>query len=117
MEVKEVYSNVGALSIGTLKKMNIPFKGSEAGLASVFNTPTGDDALEILSDYEMRAYGWCYSVDGVAPEIYPDEVPLTDKTKVVTWHFGFARYYKGEWVTQCTPAYSVRPDFLCSKAR
>lgn len=115
VDVSKNFKNIGELTVKTLTKMNVPFIGSEEGLASIFNTPIGDGALEILSDHEMRAYGWCYSVDGVAPEIYPHEVPVTHKTKTITWHYGFARYYKGEWVTQCTPAYSVKPDFLCPK--
>jgi hypothetical protein len=111
--VEEDYRNVGELTIETLKKFNIPFQGTERGLASAFETPTGSDALEVISEEELRAYGWCFSVDGVAPEVYPHEVLLTAETKSVVWHFGFARYYQGKWVTQCTPASTVRPDFLC----
>jgi hypothetical protein len=112
-EVTEAYRNVGELTVATLAKFDIPFEGSEEGLASVFGTPTGKDALEIVSDVELRAYGWCYSVDGVAPEVYPHEVPVTAETKAVVWHYGFARYYKGAWVTQCAPAHTVRPAALC----
>lgn len=112
-QVKEAYENVGQLTIETLKKFEIPHKGTYEGLASIFETPTGDGAVEVISDIEMRAYGWCFSVDGVAPEVYPHEVPITPNTKSVVWHFGYARYYKGQWVTQCTPAYKVKPDFLC----
>lgn len=115
VNVPEKFNNVGELTVKTLTKLSIAFIGSEQGIASVFGTPIGDESVEIISDYEMRAYGWCYSIDGFAPEVYPHEVPVTSATKVITWHFGFARYYKGEWVTQCTPSYSVKPEFLCSK--
>ena len=114
-EVKENYSNVGELTIATLTKLGIPFKGSPEGLSSAFNTPTGDDSLEILSDDEMRAYGWCFSVDGVSPEVYPHQVPVTSETKSIIWHYGFAHYYKGEWITQCTPAHTIKPAFICKK--
>ncbi len=114
-EVKENYSNVGELTIATLTKFGIPFKGSPEGLSSAFNTPTGDDSLEILSDDEMRAYGWCFSVDGVSPEVYPHQIPVTSETKSIVWHYGFAHYYKGEWITQCTPAYTIKPAFICKK--
>ncbi len=112
-EVTEAYRNVGELTVATLAKLGVPYEGSQEGLASAFNTPTGKGALEIVSNIEMRAYGWCYSVDGVAPEVYPHEIPITPETKSVVWHFGFARYYKGEWITQCTPAHTIRPAFLC----
>ncbi len=112
-EVTESYANVGELTVETLKKFSIPFKGSALGLASVFETPTGTDAIEVVSAEETRAYGWCYSVDGVSPEVYPHETAITAETKSVIWHFGFARFYRGQWVTQCTPAHTVKPTFLC----
>lgn len=111
--VNESYENVGQLTIETLKKFEIPHTGTYEGLASVFETPTGDASVEVISDVELRAYGWCYSVDGVAPEVYPHEVAITPETRSVVWHYGFARYYKGQWVTQCTPAWKVKPAFLC----
>lgn len=107
------FANVGELTVATLKKFNIPFLGTEQGLNSAFNTPVGMDAMEIISDEEMRAYGWCYSVDGFAPEVFPHEIPMTPEIREITWTFGFAHYYRGNWITQCTPAHTVRPAFLC----
>lgn len=112
-QVTEEYSNVGELTIETLKKFGIPFKGTYEGLNSAFETPVGKEAIEVISPDEMRAYGWCYSVDGEAPEVYPHEAFIGPETKSVVWHFGYARYFQGQWVTQCTPAYSVKPAFLC----
>ncbi|WPU63969.1 hypothetical protein [Peredibacter starrii] len=112
-EVTEDFPNVGELTIATLAKFNIPFKGSSEGLASAFETPTGAAAIEKISEVEYRAYGWCFSVDGEAPDLYPHQVQVTPLSKEITWTFGFARYYKGEWITQCTPAFTVKPAFLC----
>jgi hypothetical protein len=111
--VDEAHENVGQLTIETLKKFNIPFVGAYEGLASAFETPIGDAAVEVISAEEVRAYGWCFSVDGVAPELYPHQVPVNQTTKSVVWHFGYARFFRGQWVTQCTPAWKVRPVFLC----
>lgn len=112
-EVTEDFPNVGELTIATLTKFGIPFKGTTEGLASAFETPTGEAAIEKISEVEYRAYGWCFAVDGVAPDIYPHQALITPETKEITWTFGFARYYKGEWITQCTPAFKVKPAFLC----
>lgn len=112
-QVLDDFANVGELTVAILTQFDIPFKGTEEGINSIFNTPTGNDAIEIISDVEMRAYGWCYSVDGLSPEVYPHEIPVSSKTKSIVWHYGFARYYQGQWVTQCTPAYIVRPSSLC----
>ena len=111
--VKHDYENVGELTIGTLIKFDISFKGTEAGINSAFGTPTGLEALEVISDDEMKAYGWCYSVDGIAPEVYPNEVAISMKTKSIIWHFGYAHFLRGKWISQCTPAYKEKPKFLC----
>lgn len=113
IKIEKTFSNVGALTLAALNENKIPYQGTEEGLNSIFNTPTGLDAVEIISDIEMRSFGWCYSVDGVSPEIYPHEMPITKNTKTVIWHYGFAHFYNGEWRTQCTPSYSVRPRSLC----
>lgn len=112
-EVTEEFENVGELTIGTLGKFGIPHTGSAEGLSSAFETPVGQDAIEVVSPDEKRYYGWCFSVDGIAPEVYPHEERITAETKSVVWTFGFALFKNGEWVTQCTPAHTVNPDFLC----
>lgn len=113
IDVTEEYANVGELTVATLAKFNIPHQGTAEGLASAFETPVGDDAVEVVSSEEIRAYGWCFSVDGMSPEAYPHEIAITPDTKQITWHFGFARFFRGEWVTQCTPSHTVKPAFLC----
>jgi len=110
-EVTEEFANVGELTVATLAKWNVPFKGDAQGLASVFEI---SNLMENVSQTEIRAYGWCYSVDGEAPEVYPNEVLITPETKSVVWHYGFALFKDGQWITQCTPAYTVRPASLCT---
>lgn len=112
-QVSEEFHNVGELTVATLTKFGIPFTGSLEGLASAFETPTGKEALEVLSETEMRAYGWCFAVDGVAPDLYPHEVLLGPETQNITWTYGFAHFKDGQWISQCTPAYTVKPAKLC----
>jgi len=110
-EVTEEFANVGELTVATLAKWSVPFKGDAQGLASVFEI---GNLMENVSPTEIRAYGWCYSVDGEAPEVYPNEVLITPDTKSVVWHYGFALFKDGQWITQCTPGYTVRPASLCT---
>ena len=110
VEVSDEFTNVGELTVETLKKFSIPFKGSAEGLSSAFET---DQVTETVSSTEIRAHGWCFSVDGVSPESYPHEVAITPETKSVIWHYGFAQNVNGQWVSQCTPTWTVKPDFLC----
>jgi len=112
-EVTEDYLNVGELTISTLTKFGIPFSGTAENLQSAFLTPTGAEAVEVLSPHESRYYGWCFSVDGIASEFFPHESPITPETKSIVWTFGFAHLKDGEWVSQCTPAHQVKPKFLC----
>lgn len=106
-------ADVGALTIMTLRSRGIPFAGTERGLNSAFETPIGDGALEVISDTEMRSYGWCYQVDGLVPEVFPDDYLLDQGMRRITWFFGFAHYKHGQWVSQCEPAYNIKPKFLC----
>lgn len=107
------FATVGDLTVHFLNKNNIPFKGSERGILSVFNSPYGDDAVEVISDTELRAYGWCYFVNDMGPDVFADEYPLDASVKKIEWLFGFAHYKDGVWLTSCTPAFTVKPDFLC----
>jgi len=104
--------NVGSVTIDALNKAGAPYVGSEQGLNSAFKTPTGMEALEVISDREMRSYGWCFAVDGDVPEDYADAVSM-DGVKQVTWYFAFAHYLDGHWISQCEPAYKTKPAFLC----
>ena len=67
---------LGDLTIQVLEKNQIPFRGSREGIAAIFDSPTGDEAIEKVSEEEMRFYGWCVHVDGFEPGDMPDEVFL-----------------------------------------
>ena len=105
--------NVGDITMDLLRQYKIPFIGNARAIQSLFNTPIGDNALEVLSDNEMRAFGWCYSLDGVEPGSYPNQVLINSKDSHISWYFGFAHYFNGQWIAQCTKSFTVKPDFLC----
>lgn len=112
--VDEKFVNVGALTIAVLEKFQAPHIGNEIGLHTAFNTPIGLDALEVISDEEMNSYGWCYEVDGVLPESFPVEYKITPHIKKISWFFGHARYFRGEWTDQCLKSFKNPPAFLCA---
>jgi hypothetical protein len=110
----ENYSNL-SVGLATMKYLNqhsIPYKGSESGIASILGTPTGDDSIEVINDHEMRAYGWCFEVDGVQPDLMPDQVILLGPEHL-KWFYAFSYYDSGKWITYCEPAYTVKPKSLC----
>jgi hypothetical protein len=105
-------STVGKVTIDALDKNKIPYLGSHEGINSIYDTPVGIDAYEILNDEDMNAYGWCYSVNGVSPELYPHEVSVKAGDKIVWW-FGYAQYVNGQWLTQCLPSYLRKAPQFC----
>lgn len=105
-------TNVGDLTVEVLTKNKIPYIGGSQGIRSIYETPTDLRSLEIISDIEMRAYGWCYEVDGKITEVYPNDASLSG-VKRVRWFYGFAHFLEGEWVSQCEEAWRVSPKFLC----
>lgn len=104
--------SVGRATIEILERNSIPFQGSEEGINSIFNTPVGSAAIEIINAREMRAYGWCYELDGIRPELMPDQVRLTG-VELLRWFYAFSHYKNGDWVSYCEPAHIVRPTSLC----
>ena len=109
------YETVGDITIQFLNKNNVRYEGNTRGINTAFNTPVGDAALEVISDTEMRAYGWCYFVDGMGPDVFADEYPMDAKIKRIDWIFGFAHYKNGTWIYNCTPAFKIKPKFICKK--
>lgn len=107
-------SNVGQQSVEILTKLKIPFQGSFRGMNTILNTPLGLDALEVISDTEMNAYGWCYSVNGFEPGEFSDQVTITQEDDIIWW-YGFAKYKDGNWITQCTPSYERNTSLFCSQ--
>ncbi len=105
--------SVGKLSVETFESLGVSYIGSELGMNSILDTPTGMDAMEIISDSEMLAYGWCYSVNGFEPGEYPNKV-FVRKDDDVVWWFGYAHYKDGQWITQCTPSHERRSPKFCN---
>lgn len=102
---------IGDISIDFFEKEEIQWDGSRIGIEQLIEIPTDDNELIILSDQEMLAYGWCYSVNGNVPEEYPHKITVLPGDHIV-WYFAYSRYLEGKWVSQCVPSYqSPRQEF------
>ena len=97
---------LGDLTILVFEKHKIPFRGSREGIAMIFNSPTGDDAVEKVSENEMRFYGWCVQVDGYEPGDMPDQVYLKNLDSKITWFYAYAACKDGLWTEICVPSYT-----------
>lgn len=105
-------STVGSASVEILDRHKIPYIGSELGFNSILNTPVDKEAIEFPAPGEIRAYGWCFEVDGEQPMNMPHEIGLKGHERV-RWFYAFGLYRRGEWISYCTPAHTVKPAKLC----
>lgn len=106
------FSNVGELTHSTLEnallqKKLTQYKGSTGGVNSINKMGA---QLEVLSDTKMNAYGWCYKIDGLAPDLMPDDYQLTGKETVIDWFFAYAHIDHNTWTSMCTPADHMPKD-------
>lgn len=104
---------VGEATVKTFWARKIAFQGTDRAINTIMNIPFKDQTLEVISDTDMRAYGWCFDVDGVAPEEYADQIPLHEGMKKIRWFHGYAEMKGGQWVSQCQETAKLKPAFLC----
>lgn len=109
-----LFPTVGDATVAFLLDNAIDFQGTTRGLNSVLNSPVGLEALDVVGDNEMYAYGWCYSVNGVSPEVFADQVSLGEEDEILWW-YGFAHFKDGQWLSQCVPSYQRVPSSLCPR--
>ena len=107
--------SVGATSIDIFQAHNIPYKGSDSGMSSILDTPVGDEAIEILSDTKMRAYGWCFSINGVIPDVLSSEISFTKQNDHLNWFFAYSTYDQGVWTDYCVPSHKIKAQQFCKK--
>jgi len=104
---------VGQVSVSALESSSLPFTGSERGILSINDSVSGEQALEVVSPVEMKAYGWCFSVNQRVPDAFPHEVLLESSEDVVYWFFAYAHYKDGDWISMCTPVHQELPRYIC----
>jgi len=104
---------LGDLTVEVFDQNKVPYRGSREGISQIFNSATGDEAIEIISDQEARFYGWCVHVDGVEPGLMPDQVTLVNPNSKIIWFYAFASVYKNEWKEMCVPAHTIKPKKFC----
>ncbi|MFT6068315.1 MAG: hypothetical protein ACJAT2_000082 [Bacteriovoracaceae bacterium] len=102
----------GGITISALEDSKTEYIGSEGGLNSVIGTPIGMEAIEVISNTKMRAYGWCYEIDGFQPAAMPDEIVL-EGDEVIRWFFAYSTYEDGNWKDYCVPSYELKSPFIC----
>ena len=91
-------TTVGEVSIQAFDQEKVSYQGGTYGIVKLFEL--GNDVV-VISDTEMKAYGWCFSVNGVIPETMADQTIISGQDDVITWFYGYAHYKDGQWIAQC----------------
>ena len=107
--------SVGLASIHIFEANKIPFVGTVDGMNTIMNTPVGDEALEVLSDTKMRAYGWCFSINGVIPDVLSNEITFSKQNDHLNWFFAYSTYDQGVWTDYCVPSHKIKAKQFCKK--
>lgn len=111
--ITDTSESVGKISVDIFEANQIPYIGSEEALAMIANSPMGLDAMEVLSDTKMRAYGWCFSVNGQIPELLASKVYLTSQDDYISWFYAYSTYDSGIWRDYCVPSYRLKSKQFC----
>ncbi len=91
-------SDVGSVTIVAFDAAKIPYQGSSNGISKIYDL---DQQVEVVSNIEMRAYGWCFAIDGQVPETMPNNTDVLTQQTVVEWYYAYAHYKSGDWIGQC----------------
>jgi hypothetical protein len=55
----------------------------------------------VISENKMKAWGWCFALDGQVGDKMPDQVQINEKIKVLKWFYAYALYDSGTWTGYC----------------
>lgn len=94
-------SHVGETTIAIFDQYNVPYVGSDSGIVELYNLK---QEIKVVSDTEMKAFGWCFSINGVVVETMPDETEVVSANSIIQWFYAYAHYKDGQWIGQCMRA-------------
>lgn len=109
----DLSESVGKISMDIFDFHKIPYVGSQSGMVSIIDSPVGLDAMEVISDTKMRAYGWCFSINGVIPDVLASESFFTNQNDVLIWFYAYSTYDRGNWTDYCVPSYEIKAEQFC----
>lgn len=94
--------SLGKISVNFFNQKNLSYVGNEAGIVSI---QEDGNWIEIISDTEMKAYGWCFSLNGKVLETMSDQTFLVSQNDHIRWFYAYAHYKDGYWIAQCHPVF------------
>ncbi len=115
-QLTDIKLSIGEITVEILDYNKIPYEGTELNFSSIYNSPTGLEAMEVISDTEMRAHGWCYSLNGVIPDVMPNHTYPSSQNDHLIWFYGYYTNKDNVWLPgPCMPTYDIKPEQFCGK--
>ncbi|MBO9665264.1 MAG: DUF4430 domain-containing protein [Bdellovibrio sp.] len=111
----DLKKTAGALTIEIFEAAKVPYYGVEEGISSINDSPVGLDAMEVISDTEMRAYGWCYSINGQVPLAMPHKTFIKSQDDTLVWFYGYSTNKNNQWLDMCMPGFKIKAKQFCQK--
>lgn len=106
--------SVGEITQKYFDANGIAYNGNGSGFYGIMGSAMGAEALEVVSTTEVRAYGWCFSVNGAAATTAPDHVSPTSQNDVIEWFYGYITQKDGQWISgPCSPAHKIKAAQFC----
>jgi hypothetical protein len=100
IQLLSIDTSVGKITEMALEKSKINYQLNSGSLLSVQSIPSENQKIQIINDYELNAFGWCYKVNDEIPMVLPDDFILKNSDKI-NWYIGFTSYNKGNWGSMC----------------
>ncbi len=104
--------SLGRYTIEALELSSMSYIGNESGINSIADTPTGHQAIRVLSDSEMYAYGWCYHLNGQELSVMPDQAFPKAGDQVI-WFYAYSHLKDNNWIKMCEPSNLENSSWLC----
>lgn len=111
----DLNKSLGEISLQVFDANKIPYVGVPQGFSSINKSPSGMDAIEVVSDSELRAYGWCYSINGQLPSQAPSELKPQSQQDTLIWYYGYVTHKDNQWGDYCAPGYRIKAAQFCRK--
>ncbi len=107
-------TSLGQMSLEAFDRADLTYQGSPAGILSIRGLVPSNKALEIRADGSMRAYGWCYLLNGSKLEKMPDQAFPENERDQIVWYLGFATYQNGSWGDYCIALAESQKQYMCA---
>ncbi|PIP93079.1 MAG: hypothetical protein COW00_19095 [Bdellovibrio sp. CG12_big_fil_rev_8_21_14_0_65_39_13] len=94
----DLQEHLGIPTLELLNQSGLDFEGGSYGVKSISGL---GNKIESVSSTEMKAYGWCFSIDSQVPETMIDETFASTQDSQLRWFYAYAHFKNGQWIAQC----------------